>query len=195
MEPCKRPHPSPRVSVVKTVSVLLIEISSLSLPVPLMICMGSQYPEHSHLLGSGRFKFETKLSIYFYRTHRLRGARRDHTQVAIDKPVSVFLIEASYSHHFEPVMICMGSPCPEPSYLLFRNNMKMRPYLIFTLTGPIGLRGARRFRDQVAADKPVSGLLLETSLCATIYPRNEMDVLSTRPIKLRGCGDPQRGLI
>ena len=37
---------------------------------------------------------KTKLNIYAYSTHGLRGARRDHTQVAIDKTMSVLLIEA-----------------------------------------------------------------------------------------------------
>ena len=74
----------------------------------------------------------------------LRGARRlredcikDCTQVAIDKPVNVLLMRPHiritlnpYSRHRATV--------PEGSHLRVRNNMNMRPNLIFSLTGPIG---------------------------------------------------------
>ena len=40
VESSKRTQPSPRVSVDKTVSVLLKEALSLNIPGPMMICMG-----------------------------------------------------------------------------------------------------------------------------------------------------------
>jgi len=49
VESCQRPHPSPRVSVDKTVSVLLNDNSFSNIPGPMMICMGSQCPDPKHL--------------------------------------------------------------------------------------------------------------------------------------------------
>ena len=108
----------------KTVSVLLIEAFTLDLLLPLMICMGSQCPEPSHLLGREYMKLRPKLSIYNYRTTGCvahvglwEGCIMDHTQVAIYKTVSVIINDTSFSNIKVPMMICMVPQCPEPSYV------------------------------------------------------------------------------
>ena len=76
VEFCKRTHPSPRVNVDKTLSVLLFEASISYLRGPMMICMGSECPELNHLQGREDLILWPKLDVYTYKAHLLRGARR-----------------------------------------------------------------------------------------------------------------------
>ena len=65
-------------------------------------------------------------------------------------------------------------------------NCEQGQKLIFTLTGTRRLWvDCTKDHPEVSAEKPVSVFLIEASLRATPYPRNDMDVLSARPINLR----------
>ena len=72
VESCDQPHPSPRESVEKTVSVLIFEASFLYLPGS-MICMGHSDPNLA-VCRPGRYENEAK--TYYIHLQGTSAARR-----------------------------------------------------------------------------------------------------------------------